>query len=116
MIINEHKLARFLGWFSIGLGLTEIFAADPLGEFLGTKRKGILRGFGAREIMAGVGILTNPRPAPWLWARVAGDALDLGALGALCTSDNPQRNNVLISIGTVAGVTALDLYVAEQLS
>ena len=115
MIINAFKLARFLGWFSIGLGLTELFAAESVAEFLGTKRTGLVRAFGAREIMAGVGILLTPRPAGWVWARVAGDALDLAALGALCTSDNPQRDNALISVGTVAGVTALDIYVADQM-
>ena len=113
MIMNEYKRARFLGWFSIGLGLTEIFAAE-LARFLGTRRKGLVQAFGAREIMAGVGILMTPRPAARLWARVAGDALDLAALGARCTSDNPQRENVLVSIGTVAGVTALDIYTADK--
>ena len=42
-------------------------------------------------------------------------ALDLAALAAACTSDNPQRDNALVAIGAVAGVTALDIYAAEQL-
>ena len=108
---------NFAGYsdFQIGLGLTELFAAESVCEFLGTERKGRVRGFGAREIMAGVGILTTPRPEGWLWARVGGDALDLAALAALCTADNPQRENVIASIGAVAGITALDIYTAEQM-
>ncbi len=116
--MNVNKLARFLGWFSIGLGLTELFATDELADFLGTKRStGIIRLFGLREIAAGVGILAQPRRLPfWLWARVAGDAMDLAALGLAAGPSNGQQTNVLASIGAVAGVTALDIYAAEKLS
>ena len=116
-IMNVHKTARFLGWFSLGLGLTELFATDELAHFLGTKRgTGVLRLFGLREIAAGVGLLAQPRRLPfWLWARVAGDAMDLAALG-IAAVDNPRSANVLASIGAVAGVTALDIYTAEKVS
>ena len=116
--MNVHKLARFLGWFSIGLGLAEVFATDELAEFLGTgKRTRVLRLFGLRELAAGIGILTQPRYLPfWLWARVAGDAMDLTALGIAATSDNHKQENVVASIGAVAGVTALDIYAAQKLT
>ena len=115
--MNARKTARFLGWFSIGLGLTELFATEELAHFLGTKnRTGVLRLFGLRELAAGLGILLQPRHLPfWLWARVVGDAMDLAALG-LAAPDNRQSANVLASIGAVAGVTALDLYTAEELT
>ncbi len=115
--MNVTKLARFLGWFSICLGLAEVFATEELEDFLGTKRRtGILRLFGLREIAAGVGILTQPRRLPfWLWARVAGDAMDLAALG-FAVPNNKQQANVLASVGAVVGVTALDIYAAEKLS
>ena len=117
MSINPRKSARFLGWFSLALGLTELLATEELAEFLGTTHRiKTLRLFGLREIAAGVGILVDPRRLPfWLYARVAGDALDLAAL-ALALPDNPQGANVLASIGAVAGVTALDIYTAERLT
>lgn len=115
---NIHKLARFLGWFSIGLGLTELFASHSLDEFLGTDhRERTLRFFGLREIAAGVGILSKAQPGPlWVWARVAGDALDLSALGVALDSKHTRRENVVAATVAVVGATALDVYCAIQLT
>ena len=41
----------------------------------------LTRACGLREIGTGIGILTSKDPSPWLWARVAGDALDIAAVG-----------------------------------
>ena len=114
--MNEERVARALGWFSIGLGLTEFVAGRALGRSLGMEdRTGLIRAFGLREISAGVGILSQPRPTGWMWARVAGDAMDLAALGSACTSDNPERDNVAAAIGAVAGITAIDIWCAWRL-
>ena len=111
------RIARGLGWFSIALGLTELFDAPGLNSFLGTSHKETtLRLFGLREIAAGVGILTSPKPAAgWLWSRVAGDAMDLAALGAAYENRRSKHDNVAIAIGAVAGVTALDIFCAWKL-
>jgi hypothetical protein len=115
--MNEVKVARGLGWFSIGLGLTEVLAARSLGKLLGMEtRTGLLRVFGLREIATGVGILSQHRPAPWLWARVGGDVLDLVALGSALTADESKKGNVGMAIGSVAAVTALDVMCGRQLS
>lgn len=116
--MNVNKLARFLGWFSLGLGLTELFFSDSLAEFLGTPRRTrVLRWFGVREIAAGLGILLQPQRLPfWLWARVLGDGLDLAALGVAAHPKNPQLANVVTAVGSVAGVTALDIYAAQALT
>ena len=72
------RLAEGLGWFSIGLGMVELLAARPLGRALGMEdRSELLRAYGAREIVTGVGILTQPDPTPWIWGRLGGDVLDL---------------------------------------
>src|SRR3954462_1142776 len=108
--MHEERVAQGLGWFSIGLGLTEVLAGRALGRSLGMEhRTGLLRAFGLREIATGIGILSQRRPAAWVWGRVAGDALDLAVLGSACTPDNPRRDNVLAAIGTGAGVTGVDL-------
>jgi hypothetical protein len=114
--MNEMKVARGLGWFSIGLGLTEVVAGRSLGRALGMEdRTWLLRGFGLREIASGVGILSRDSPTLGVWSRVAGDALDLAALGSAYTSDNPERDNVALAIGAVAGITALDYWCARRL-
>jgi hypothetical protein len=113
---STHTLARGLGWFSIGLGLAELLAPRKVGGFLGMEEhSGLIQAYGAREIAAGVGILTAQDPTPWIWGRVAGDALDLATL-APAVPDNPRKGNVLFSIMAVAGVTALDLICAQELS
>ena len=115
--MNEERVATGLGLFSIGLGVAEVVAGRALGRALGMEdQTGLIRAFGLREIAAGVGIFSQPRPTAWLWARVAGDALDLAALGAAFNDDNPKRDNVGIAIGAVAGVTAVDLWCAWRLS
>jgi uncharacterized membrane protein len=74
-----------------------------------------LRTMGLREIAAGVGILSQRRPTPWMWGRVAGDALDLALLGAAMQSDNAQRTRLLSASAAVLGVTALDVYAGTRL-
>jgi uncharacterized membrane protein len=108
------QLARGLGWFSIALGAAELLAPRALDRAIGAgSYPNLTRAFGLREIAAGVGLLTQPNPEPWLWARVAGDALDLGALGAaMLDADDDERVRLGTAIAAVAGVTALDIYAA----
>lgn len=116
--MNAEKLAQGLGWFSIGLGATEVFAAEAVADYLGIKEQaGLTRAFGFREITAGIGILAGgdaPHPG-WVWARVAGDALDLAVLGSALKSDNPRLTQAAVWFGLVAGITALDVAVAQSL-
>ncbi len=115
--MDPATLAKGLGWFSIGLGLAEIFAPKELARLIGTRNhSGLLRSYGLREIAAGAGILTQRDKGPWLWSRVAGDALDLASLGAALGSDRTDRTRAAIATAAVAGVTALDLLCAQQLS
>lgn len=75
-----------------------------------------LRLFGLREIASGIGILTQRRPTPWLWARVAGDALDLATLGSRFASHKVQRGRLGAAAAAVAGVAALDVLASRQFS
>ena len=113
---DGQSLANFLGWFSIGLGAAELLAPDALERFLGVDdRERLIQAYGVREIGKGIGILTNRRPAGWMWGRVAGDVLDLATLATALTPDNPRKRNVLLAMGAVAGVMALDVICARQL-
>lgn len=113
---SVDALARGLGWFSIALGVAELVAPKSLGRALGMEhRAGLLQAYGLREIATGVGILAADDPAPWIWGRIAGDALDLVTLAPGLGEDNPERAGVGVAVGTVAAVTLLDLYCARQL-
>jgi hypothetical protein len=107
--MNELKVAQGLGWFSIGVGLTETVAGRQLGRAVGMEDKSwLLRAFGVREIAAGVAILAMDEPRAGMFGRVAGDVLDLAALDSGFTEDNPQKQNLAAASVTVAGLTALD--------
>ena len=114
---SAMALARGLGWFSIGLGLTEMLMPRMLTEQMGMEGKeSLLRFYGAREMAAGIGILMSDNPGPWLWGRVAGDALDLATLATGLDEQNPRKGNVAIALAAVAGVTALDCISARALT
>jgi hypothetical protein len=113
---SAHALAQGLGWFSIGLGVAELVAPGNLARFLGMEeRTELIRAYGVREIVTGVGILSQDDPTPWIWGRVGGDALDLGTLATGLGRNNPQWGNVGLAMAAAAGVTALDVYCAQAL-
>jgi hypothetical protein len=76
----------------------------------------LLRFYGAREMAAGIGILMSDNPGPWVWGRVAGDALDLATLATGLDKQNPRKGNIAIALAAVAGVTALDCITAQALT
>jgi hypothetical protein len=116
--INAEQLARGLGWFSIGLGLAELLAPRGIAKIAGAKgNTGLIRLFGLREIASGIGIFAQRRkPVAAVWSRVAGDALDLAALGAAFASPKSHKGRVAFATANVLAVTALDVICAQQLS
>ncbi|MCF6367848.1 hypothetical protein [Rhizobium halophilum] len=106
------RLARNLGWFSIGLGVAELFAARSISRAIGMDgSENLIRAFGAREIASGMLTLSLDKKAG-LYSRVAGDALDLAVLSTAVRDDNPKRGNAAMALAMVAGVTLLDVAAA----
>ena len=106
---SSDKLARALGWFSLGLGLIELFTPHRITRSLGLEgNEGLVRAYGAREIGAGVLSLSVDKKAG-LWSRVAGDGLDIVTLLTALREDNPKRDNVAVALTMVIGITLLDL-------
>ena len=114
---SNEPLATFLGLFSIGLGLWELAAPRSVARVTGARlHPQLIQAYGLRELMAGFGILSDHQPRGWLWARVAGDALDLATLGAAYAEarSDDDRQKVLASVAAVVGVTALDVLCARD--
>ena len=117
---NDDKLARGLGWFSIGLGVASLIAPRTMARTIGVKddssNQNLLRFIGIREIVSGLGILSQPRPVEWVWSRVAGDAMDIALLGKALSSDNTAKAKTGMATAAVVGITVLDLCCGQQLS
>jgi hypothetical protein len=101
-----------------GVGVAELLFARRLASAVGLEgRGGLVRACGMREITTGAGLLATRRrdPAPWLWGRVAADAVDL----ALLWRGLPGRHGTAVTtatLATMAAATALDLACARRLT
>jgi hypothetical protein len=110
---TSDKLAKALGWFSLGLGLVELFAPRRVTRSLGLEgSEGLVRAYGAREIGAGLVSLSVEKKAG-LWSRVAGDGLDIVTLLTALRDDNPKRDNVVLALTAVIGIALVDLIAAN---
>ena len=115
---SAKKLAKGLGWFSIGLGLAELLAPRAIANISGVsnRRTGLIRLYGLREIASGITIFAQEKPTEGVWSRVAGDAMDLTSLGMAATSPNAKKGRIAFATANVLAVTALDVMCAMQLS
>ncbi|KQR84034.1 hypothetical protein [Sphingomonas sp. Leaf343] len=104
-----------LGVFLVALGAAELFGAKRIARTLEAEvSEKLIRAFGVRELVAGAGLLAAPAVATNVWGRVAGDALDLTALGAAARA-HPRNRAVWGAILFVLGATAVDIYTARGL-
>ncbi|HEY0345564.1 MAG TPA: SRPBCC family protein [Solirubrobacteraceae bacterium] len=116
----EDPLARGLGAFSFALGVPQILAPGRMNRMIGVKddasSRRWMRVVGIREIAAGVGIFSERRPKEWVWARVAGDTMDLALLGSALRGKTEQPARTLAATGAVIGAFAADLLDGLKLS
>jgi uncharacterized membrane protein len=114
-----RSLATLLGFVGIALGAVELLAPRQVARAIGLRPSAgttaVVRGMALREIASGAGILSHPESKEWVGTRVAGDAIDLAALGfALVKSERPLRT--LLAAAVVLGIGALDVLATEQLA
>jgi uncharacterized membrane protein len=116
----ERDLTRFLGWFSLGLGVPQTAAPGRVNRLIGVRDDSTSRAWqrivGVRELAAAAGIFSRPRPAGWLWARVAGDVKDLALLGAAWRDKEARAGRLAAATASVAGITAVDAFTAVRMS
>jgi hypothetical protein len=109
------QVARALGWFSIALGVAELIKPRAVTQPIGMDdHNALIRSYGLREIGAGVGILTSADPTPWVWGRVAGDALDIATVaGGLA---GPRKGSTLAALLGLGGIMVVDALCAAHLA
>jgi hypothetical protein len=115
--MNDVQLAQGLGWFSLGLGATEVLAASQLSEFFNIGDKTTtFRTLGAREIANGVAILGSNKKSGPVWARVVGDVIDAAVLLASTQKPRSNRGRLAGALAFVAVAGIADYLVARRLS
>ena len=113
---GDRNGARGLGWASLAVGLTELAAPRQLDRLLGTgqgEHADLFRVLGLREICHGIDILCHDDPAPGIWSRVAGDALD-GVLLGIAATKTRRPSGVLAAAAMVLPIVLADLYFAAE--
>jgi hypothetical protein len=118
--MNDRQIAQGLGWFSIGLGATQLVAPKWLSRRIGVRSHGPgMRTLGVRELSAGIGILRQKNPAPFVWGRVFGDLMDLALLRRAFRRayvHSSARRRLGWTLAVVLGATAIDAIMARRLS
>lgn len=113
--LRWKRASYALGWFSLALGAAELLAPKKIAKALSSEgHEGLIRSFGAREVVAGAGLLTDQGHGLRVWNRVAGDAMDLTALH-FARKRAPDNRTVWAAIAVVAAVTLLDVCTAVGL-
>jgi len=112
------KFATGLAFFSLGLGLAEALMPKTMANAIGVNEdsSGAIRALGLREIGHGLSIMMGQKPTTQVWARVGGDAIDLGFLGYKAADDRTNKTRLAIAAGAVLGAAALDFMCAKMLS
>jgi uncharacterized membrane protein len=94
-------------------------APQAIGRLIGLREHRhttLLRAYGVRELAAGVGILTRPKPTYWMWNRVIGDAVDLKSLRNALEDEGNDSRKLRLAALAVAGVAALDVVSSIRLT
>lgn len=110
--MDYKKLSLGLGVFSLALGAIELFGSRKIARSLDAEGyEGLVKGFGAREVLAGVNLLAAPAVATNMWNRVAGDVMDIVATSA-AAKNSPRNKLTWGALAFVAGAALLDAWVA----
>ena len=114
----SRLLPLSIGLTALGLGTWGAFFPGHVKRMLGLEASepAVRALFGERELITGAALVADPERADMLWARVAGDALDIAVLHGLDTPRNPRRNAARLALGFVLAVTALDVLAAVSVT
>jgi uncharacterized membrane protein len=115
---TSAKTAKFLGWFSLGLGIPQLVSPGDVNRMIGVRDDPVSRLWqrivGARELAAGAGIVPRRRPTEFLWGRVAGDAMDLALLVKAFRAKRESTVRLTAATASVAGIAVVDAFTAGR--
>ena len=113
--MDYKRLGLGLGVFSLAIAAAELFAPRRIARALDAEgHEGLVKAFGARELLAGVNLLVAPAVATNVWSRAAGDVMDIAAAGA-AVAHSPRNRATWGALAFVVSALALDTWVARGL-
>jgi uncharacterized membrane protein len=116
----QDRVAKGLGVFSFALGIPQTLAPGRVTRMIGVKddarSRMLMRAVGVRELAAGAAIFSDRQPTEWVWARVAGDTMDLALLASALRTKSRSPARTLVATGAVMGAFAADVIDGVRLS
>lgn len=116
---EAERYATGLGFAQLALAAFELAKPGALAKSVGlSENHTFLKGFGAREMATGAGLFGWRRGrgrSAWIWARVAGDAMDIWTLAPALSRNNPKRKAAVAALAIVGAVTIIDILCARAL-
>ena len=114
--MNEHKLARGIGWLSLGIGLQLLLApAFSTRAFGMGERPNIGRIMGARDLVVGAWLLRSGDTRTWLLARGLNDAVDATIILGGAVSGAFPRDRAPIGVAVATSFSVASLLLARRL-
>ena len=111
-----RNLVKGLRGASLGLGVTEIMAPRKVAAMSGVpdnrRSRSTIRALGVRELGHAAALYFGP--SQLVWTRVAGDAIDLAALGAGMSNRAASRARGAAAAVGLVGITAVDVLAAVK--
>jgi hypothetical protein len=115
--MDEHGLARALGWLSVGIGVVVVALPGPLMKAIGLgDRPNLGRLLGVRDLVLGTGLLLGQNnKAAWCRARGIADALDVALIAGGAATGAFRRDRAPIGVASGASFSALSFLLARRL-
>jgi hypothetical protein len=114
--MDEHRLARMVGWVSLGLGLALVASPARTVKQLGMGERPTLgRLLGVRDLVLGAGLLRGESEATWLRARGIADALDAALILGGASLGAFPRSRAPVGVTTATGFAVLCFVLARRL-
>ncbi len=114
--MDEHGLARALGWLSVGIGVVVVAVPGPVMKAIGLgDRPNLGRLLGVRDLVLGTGLLLGHNKAAWCRARGIADALDVALIAGGASTGAFRRDRAPIGVASGASFSALSFWLARRL-
>jgi hypothetical protein len=114
--VDERALRGFVGWASVLFGVGMLLDPARTARLFGVGgRTGLIRYLALRDLVIGLGALTQPDIRPWARARAVSDTTDSVIFGLGLLSGRFHRGRAFLGVLAAAGAAWLGWGSVRQL-